>query len=88
MATGTTMTKERRIGSHAAEVRTTAGGDLPGGEQAASVLHPDSRSRHTTTLDAKVGSTITALLLVDGRPCVFHPAVIKGVHVALFLTVY
>src|SRR5215207_2909656 len=44
-----------------------------GGEQAANALQPGDSSRHTTTLDAKVGSTITALLLVDGRPCVFSP---------------
>jgi hypothetical protein len=56
-----------------------------GGEQAANTLQPGSSSRHVATLDAKVGGTITASPLVPRRPYLFSQAVIKGVHVTLFL---
>jgi hypothetical protein len=38
----------------------------PGGEQAANAPQPADSSRHPTTQDAKVNSTIPALLLVMG----------------------
>ena len=42
-----------------------------GGEQAANTLQPDGKSRHATTLDAKVGGAIEASLLVMERSCLF-----------------
>jgi hypothetical protein len=57
-------------------------------EQAANTLQPTGSSRHTTTANAKVGATVGAFILVMGRPYLFHTPVIKGVHVALFLTVH
>jgi hypothetical protein len=59
-----------------------------GGEQAANALRPTGSSRHATTADAEVGGMIKASPLVRRRSCLFHTAVIKGVHVALFLTVH
>src|SRR5215218_10171214 len=40
-----------------------------GGIQAANALQPDSSSRHTTTANPKVRSTIPASPLVTGRRC-------------------
>jgi hypothetical protein len=53
--------------SNRPEIVTNNGQPKPaGGEQAVSPLQPADSSRHATTANAKVGSTIAALLLVDG----------------------
>jgi hypothetical protein len=57
---------------------TTGPEDRQGRRQAAKTLQPGSSSRHPTTLDGKVGGTITASPLVPRRPCLFHTAEATG----------
>ena len=68
--------------------RTNSTAELAGGGQAANTLQRDRTSRYAMTANPKVVSTMAVLLLVKGRPACVQAAVIKGVHVALFLTVY
>ena len=50
----------------------------PGTANRGQALQPDSRSRHATTLNAKVRDMITASLLVMRGPCLFSHAGITG----------
>ena len=87
---GHTIGKQELLGTREVEeqVRGQCAASRPtGGEQAANALQQDSSNRYALTANAKVKGTITASPLVTRRPYLFHTAVIKGVHVTLFLIV-